>query len=73
MADRCMGSMGVLVKKGESIDKALRRFKKKVDSSKVLREYKERQEFVSPSVKKKQQKKKAIRRQKLLDAENNTM
>lgn len=67
MIDRSMGSMGVIVRKGEGIDKAIRRFKKKVDSSKILRECKERQEYVKPSVRKRLKKLKAIQKQKMLE------
>lgn len=57
------GCIGVIVERGESIDKAIRRFKKKIDSSKILREYRDRQEFVKPSVRKRLQKAKAKRRE----------
>lgn len=63
-----MGNMGVIVGKGETIDKALRRFKRKVESSKVLKEYKERQEYKKPSVIKKAKKMKSKHRQKEFDA-----
>lgn len=68
MIERGMGSMGVIVRKGEGIDKAIRRFKKKVDSSKILREYKERKEYVKPSIKKRLKKLKAIQKQKMIES-----
>lgn len=58
------GKIGVIVEKGESIDRAIRRFKKKIDSSKILREFKERQEYIKPSAKKKQRMARAKRREK---------
>ena len=39
----------VSVKENESIDKALKRFKKKLEKSGTLREYRSRQFFVKPS------------------------
>lgn len=57
------GCIGVIVEKGESIDRAIRRFKKKIDSSKILRQYKERQEYIKPSERKKQRMAKAKRRE----------
>lgn len=42
----------VSVKDG-NVEKALRKFKKKVNDSKVLQDYRERQEYVKPTTKKK--------------------
>lgn len=58
------GKIGVIVEKGESIDRAIRRFKKKIDSSKILREYRDRQEYVKPSERRKKEMAKARRREK---------
>ena len=58
------GKIGVIVEKGENIDRAIRRFKKKIDSSKILREFKERQEYIKPSERKKQRMARAKRREK---------
>lgn len=58
------GCIGVIVEKGESIDRAIRRFKKKVDNSKILREYKERQEYIKPSERRKQRMARAKRRER---------
>jgi ribosomal protein S21 len=58
------GKIGVIVERGESIDRAIRRFKKKIDSSKILREYKERQEYIKPSERKKQRMARAKRRER---------
>lgn len=54
--------VGITVGENESIDKALRRFKKKYERSGVLKEYKKRTFFVKPSIKKRMEKMKAIRR-----------
>ncbi|GAB4299226.1 MAG: 30S ribosomal protein S21 [Ignavibacteriaceae bacterium] len=54
--------VGINVGDNESIDKALRRFKKKYERSGVLKEYKKRTFFVKPSIKKRMEKLKAIRR-----------
>ena len=43
--------VGISVGENESIDKALRRFKKKYERSGILKEYKKRTFFVKPSVK----------------------
>lgn len=42
------------VKDGESIDRALKRYKRKYDRTKVVRELRERQQFTKPSVIKRQ-------------------
>jgi len=54
--------VGISVGENESIDKALRRFKKKYERSGVLKEFKKRTFFVKPSVKKRMEKLKALRR-----------
>jgi len=54
--------VGISVQENENIDKALRRFKKKYERSGVLKEYKKRSFFLKPSVRKRMEKIKAIRR-----------
>lgn len=54
--------VGIQVGDNESIDKALRRFKKKYERSGILKEFKKRTFFVKPSVKKRMEKLKAERR-----------
>ena len=54
--------VGISIGENESIDKALRRFKKKYERSGVLKEFKKRTFFVKPSVKKRMEKIKAVRR-----------
>ncbi len=55
---------------GGNIQKALSRFKRKVKDSEHLLEYRKRQEFVKPSVKKRRLKQIAIHQQKLYDIAN---
>lgn len=40
----------ISVKEGESIERALKKYKKKYDRTKVVRELRERQQFTKPSV-----------------------
>ncbi len=54
----------VAVQEGESIDKILKRFKKKYEKAGVLKEFRKRGFFVKPSVKKRMKKAKAVRRNK---------
>lgn len=61
--------VGISVGETESIDKALRRFKKKYERSGVLKEFKKRTFFVKPSVKKRMEKIKAVRRAKRFDSD----
>jgi small subunit ribosomal protein S21 len=55
--------VGVTIQSNESIDRALRRFKKKYERSGVLREFKKRTFFVKPSIEKRLARMKAVRRQ----------
>jgi len=54
--------IGITVQENESIDRALKRFKKKYERSGILKEFKKRTFFVKPSVKKRMEKIKAVRR-----------
>lgn len=56
-----ISGLAVEVKNG-NVDKALRLLSKKVQSSGILREYRERQEYEKPSVKKRKAKKAAIKK-----------
>ncbi|MAR63254.1 MAG: 30S ribosomal protein S21 [Flavobacteriaceae bacterium] len=58
------------VKEGESIDKALKRFKRKFDKTGALKSLRERQAFTKPSVKNRNKFIKASHVQKLRDQEN---
>jgi small subunit ribosomal protein S21 len=60
--------VGITVGENESIDKALRRFKKKYERSGVLKEYKKRTFFVKPSIKRRMERLKAERRAHRIDS-----
>jgi small subunit ribosomal protein S21 len=57
------------IKSGENIERALKRFKRKFNETKMIRQLREREQFIKPSVKKRQQKLKAKYIQKLRDNE----
>lgn len=58
------------IKENESIDKALKRFKKKFEKTGVLKELRERTSFTKPSVKRRGQIIKAAYRQKMYANDN---
>jgi small subunit ribosomal protein S21 len=47
------------VKEGENIERALKRYKRKYDRTRVIRQLRKRQEFVKPSVRRREEIKKA--------------
>jgi len=53
------------VKDGESIDKALKRYKRKFQNAGVIKELRRRKEFVKPSVQRRSQVLKAVYREKI--------
>lgn len=55
----------VPVKEGENIDRTLKKFKRKFEKTGVIRELRSRQAFVKPSVRRRDELKKAIYVQKL--------
>lgn len=57
----------VPIKEGENIDRVLKKMKRKFEKTGVLRELRERQKFTKPSVKKREERLKAIYIQKLKD------
>ena len=59
------------VKDGESIDKALKKYKRKFDRTRVIRQLRSRQQFNKPSVVKRQQLIKAAHKQMLQSREEN--
>jgi len=59
----------IQVKKGENIDRALKRYKYKVIKTRQIEKLREGQEFVKKSVKRRKQKMKAIYKQSLVDNE----
>ncbi|MEZ7885867.1 MAG: small subunit ribosomal protein S21 [Saprospiraceae bacterium] len=48
------------VKEGENIDRAVKRFKKKFDKTGTMRQLRKRKQYIKPSVRKREQLKKAI-------------
>jgi len=60
----------VPVKEGENIDRALKKLKRKFEKTGILRELRERQKFTKPSVKKREERTKAIYVQKLQDQQD---
>ena len=58
------------IKENESIDKALKRFKKKFEKTGVLRELRSRTAFEKPSVSRRNEIKRAAYRQKMFANEN---
>ena len=58
------------VKEGESIDRALKKLKRKFEKTGVVKELRERQKFTKPSIKKREQKLKAIYIQQLQQEED---
>ncbi len=59
--------IGVEVKDNESVDRAINRFKKMVTRSRILNEYKDRQQFTKPSKERREALKKSIRDQRRRD------
>ena len=57
------------VKEGESIDRALKKYKRKYEKTGVVKEIRERQKYTKPSIINRQQKLKAIYVQQLRQAE----
>lgn len=59
----------IQVKDGESIDRALKKYKRKYDRTGVVRQLRSRQQFVKPSVTKRQQKSRAAYKQRMQSLE----
>ncbi|MFO8233026.1 30S ribosomal protein S21 [Longimonas halophila] len=55
-------AVGVKVRNNESIDRALKRFRRQVNRSRVLREYRQNMSYLKPSEEKRLKEKKARRR-----------
>lgn len=60
----------VIIKDGDTIEKALKQFKRKTINTKLVKELRNRQEFEKPSVTKRKQKLKALYVQQLKNAED---
>lgn len=56
----------IIVKEGENIDRALKRYKRKFRDVKVLQELRERKQYVKPSVLRRAEIKKAAYKEQLL-------
>ncbi|MEO1483245.1 MAG: 30S ribosomal protein S21 [Myxococcota bacterium] len=54
----------VVVRDGEHIDKAIRRFKKKVEAAGILKEARKREAYLKPSIQKKEKKRIAEKRRR---------
>jgi small subunit ribosomal protein S21 len=59
----------VPIKEGESIDRALKKYKRKFEKTGVVKELRERQKYTKPSVKNRQEKLKAVYVQQLRQQE----
>ena len=62
--------LGVEVKDNESVERAINRFKKLITRSRILNEYKDRQQFTNPSMERREAMKKAVREQRRRQREN---
>jgi len=60
----------VIVKDGDTIEKALKQFKRKTMNTKLVKELRSRQEFEKPSVTRRKKKLKALYVQQLKNAED---
>jgi small subunit ribosomal protein S21 len=59
----------VPVKEGENIERALKKFKRKFEKTGIIKELRDRQEFTKPSVRRREQVKRAVYVQKLQQKE----
>ena len=57
------------VKEGENIERAIKKYKKKFEKTKVMRQLRDRREFTKPSITKRQQRIKASYKQRMVSAE----
>jgi len=62
--------IGVNVKDNESIERAINRFKKMMTRSRILNEYKDRQQFIKPSEERREALKKSVREQRRRSRDN---
>jgi small subunit ribosomal protein S21 len=60
----------VPVKEGESIERALKKYKRKFEKTGVVKELRHRQKYTKPSITKREEKLKAIYIQQLRNAED---
>ncbi len=57
------------VKEGENIERAIKKYKKKFEKTKVMRQLRSRREFIKPSVSKRQERIRAGYKQRMASAE----
>ena len=57
------------VKEGENIERAIKKYKKKFEKTKVMRELRERKQFTKPSISKRQERIRAAYKQRMQSAE----
>ena len=57
------------VKEGENIERAIKKYKKKFEKTKVMRQLRERKQFTKPSISKRQEKIRASYKQRMESAE----
>ncbi|MBN1962410.1 MAG: 30S ribosomal protein S21 [Deltaproteobacteria bacterium] len=54
----------VVVKEGESFEKSLKRFKKKVEAAGILKDVRRREHYLKPSIRKKEKMRAALKRRR---------
>ena len=59
------------VKEGENIDRALKKFKRKFEKTGVVKELRKRQQYTKPSAVRREEKIRAVYKQKLQNQEQN--
>ncbi|NRA13532.1 MAG: 30S ribosomal protein S21 [Crocinitomicaceae bacterium] len=57
------------VKEGENIERAIKKYKKKFEKTKVMRELRERKQFTKPSISKRQERIRASYKQRMQSAD----
>ena len=65
-----MINVSVKVKDNETVERALKRFKKKFDKAQIKTEVRERKNFEKPNVARKREKQRAVYRQQMFAKEN---
>ncbi len=59
--------ISIEVRENESVDRVLKRFRKKFERACILREFRRRSSYVKPSINRRYTKLRAIYRQKMMD------
>ena len=62
---------GITVKKGEDINRAIRRFKKKVEKEGIMRDLKKNRYYLKPSERKKEKRALAAKRRRKINSRKN--